>query len=71
MDAGWWGPLWFMLKVQLLISVFNDKGHEVERVRIGAHEVANVVHPTPTDRLRSCARKLADRTARYIDDRGK
>ncbi len=22
MDAGWWGPLWFMLKVQLLISVF-------------------------------------------------
>ncbi len=22
MDQGWWGPLWFMLKVQLLISVF-------------------------------------------------
>ena len=22
MDTGWWGPLWFMLKVQLLISVF-------------------------------------------------
>jgi NADH-quinone oxidoreductase subunit H len=22
MDAGWWGPLWFFLKVQLLISVF-------------------------------------------------
>lgn len=22
MDAGWWGPLWFVLKVQLLISVF-------------------------------------------------
>jgi NADH-quinone oxidoreductase subunit H len=21
-DAGWWGPLWFVLKVQLLISVF-------------------------------------------------
>jgi len=22
MDQGWWGPLWFMLKVQLLISLF-------------------------------------------------
>ena len=22
MDGGWWGPLWFFLKVQLLISVF-------------------------------------------------
>ncbi|MFT4218209.1 MAG: NADH-quinone oxidoreductase subunit NuoH [Micropruina sp.] len=22
MDAGWWGPVWFFLKVQLLISVF-------------------------------------------------
>lgn len=60
---------WFLLdaEAELVLTIFDDHAREVERIRLSARETANVHNPSPRDRLRSCARKLADRAARFLD----